>query len=68
MATRKLKLPDGGSMEIPLPVGFGDAISAFGASTEAGRTTMYVVGTIAGAMAGFLIVLVASKISEAVER
>jgi hypothetical protein len=65
MATRTLKLPDGGTMDLPLPAGFGDA--GFGLSTEAGRTTMYVVGAVAGAVAGFLIVLVASKIAEAVE-
>jgi hypothetical protein len=65
MATRKLKLPDGGTMDLPLPAGFGD--SGLAAATEAGRTTMYVVGAVAGAVAGFLIVLVASKIAEAVE-
>jgi hypothetical protein len=66
MATRKLKLPDGGTMDLQIPAGFGDASLA--ASTEAGRTTMYVVGAVAGAVAGFLIVLVASKIADAVER
>jgi len=65
MAMRKLKLPDGGSMDIPLPAGFGD--SELAASTQAGRTTMYVVGTVAGAVAGFLIILVASQISDAIE-
>lgn len=65
MAMRKLKLPDGGTMDLPLPAGFGDA--GFGAATQAGRTTMYVVGAVAGAVAGFLIVLVASQIADAVE-
>lgn len=65
MAMRKLKLPDGGTMDLALPAGFGDA--DLSATTEAGRTTMYVVGAVAGAVAGFLIVLAASKIAAAVE-
>jgi hypothetical protein len=66
MATRALKLPDGGTMDLDLPAGFGGA--GLAASTDAGRTTMYVVGTVAGAVAGFLIVLLATKIADAVER
>jgi hypothetical protein len=66
MATRKLKLPDGGTMDLPLPAGFGDSTD-LAASTEAGRSTMYVVGAVTGAIAGFLIVLAASKIAEAIE-
>ena len=67
MATRKLKLPDGGTMDLALPNGFGDA-QALGATTSAGKTTMYVVGAAAGAVAGFLIVLAATYLADLVEK
>ena len=66
MATRKLKLPDGGTMDLAIPAGFGDA-GALG-TTEAGRMTMYLLGGALGAVAGFLIVYTVAKVAEAVER
>jgi hypothetical protein len=65
MPSRKLKLPDGGMMDLAIPAGFGDP--GLG-TTEAGKMTMYLIGGALGAVAGFLIVLAATKISEAVER
>ena len=65
MKMKKLKLPDGGSFDLQMPAGFGDSI---GATTDTGRTTTYIVGTIAGAVAGFLIIYAAEKITAAVER
>jgi hypothetical protein len=65
MATRKLKLPDGGSMDLAIPEGFGDADLGL---TPAGRTTMYLIGAALGAVAGFLIVLAATKLADAVEK
>lgn len=66
MKTKKLKLPDGGSFDLQMPAGFGD--SSLGATTSMGRTSMYVVGAVGGAVAGFLIVYLATKIAEAIER
>lgn len=66
MASRTLKLPDGGTMEMPVPEGFGN--SSLGVATDASRTTMYVVGTIAGAVAGFLIIFVATTLANAVDK
>jgi hypothetical protein len=65
MPSRKLKLPDGGTMDLQIPVGFGDP-SALG-TTTAGRTTMYLVGAAFGAVAGFLIVYAAVSINDAIE-
>jgi hypothetical protein len=66
MPTRKLKMPDGGTMDLAIPAGFGDP-DVFG-TTEAGRMTMYLIGGALGAVAGFLIVYAATKIADAVER
>jgi hypothetical protein len=66
MAMRKLKLPDGGAMQLELPNGFGDA--GLGATTSAGDMTAYLVGAAFGAVAGFLIVYAATKIARAVEQ
>lgn len=65
MPTRKLKFPDGGSMDLAIPEGFGSADLGL---TQGGKTTMYLIGGALGAVAGFLIVLVATRIAEAVER
>lgn len=65
MKTKKLKLPDGGNFDLQVPDGFGGAL---GAATPAGRTVMYVVGAVGGAVAGMLIVYLARTFSEAVER
>lgn len=67
MKTKKLKLPDGGTFDLQMPSSFGDS-RALGAATAMGRTSMYVVGAVGGAVAGFLIVYAAMKISEAIER
>ncbi len=67
MKTKKLKLPDGGTFDLQMPASFGDS-RALGAATSMGRTSMYVVGAVGGAVAGFLIVYLATKISEAIER
>jgi hypothetical protein len=67
MKTKKLKLPDGGTFDLQMPAGFGDS-RAFGAPTPMGRTSMYVVGAVGGAVAGFLIVYAATQIAEAIER
>jgi hypothetical protein len=53
-------------MEMPVPEGFGN--SSLGVATDASRTTMYVVGTIAGAVAGFLIIFVATTLANAVDK
>jgi hypothetical protein len=66
MRTKKLKLPDGGTFNLPVPEEFGDA--GLTAATPTGRTTMYVVGAVGGAVAGVLIVYLASAISAAIER
>lgn len=66
MKTKKLKLPDGGSFDLEIPDGFGSA--SLGETTRAGRNTMLIVGTVAGAMAGFLIVLAALSIGNAIEQ
>ena len=66
MATRRLKLPDGGAMQLELPNGFGDA-GYLGATTSAGDMTAYLIGAAFGAVAGFVIVYAATKISRAVE-
>lgn len=65
MKMKKLKLPDGGTFDLQMPASFGDSI---GAATPMGRTSMYVVGAVGGAVAGFLIVYTAMKIAEAIER
>lgn len=67
MKTKKLKLPDGGTFNLQMPEEFGDAGLA-AAPTSTGQTAMYVVGAVGGAVAGFLIVYVATKISAAIER
>jgi hypothetical protein len=67
MKTKKLKLPDGGSFDLEIPDGFGGPPN-LGTTTQAGKKTMLVVGTIAGAMAGFLIVLVAMQFGTAIEK
>lgn len=66
MKMKKLKLPDGGTFDLQTPSSFGD--SNFGAATSTGRTSMFVVGAVGGAVAGLLIVYLATKISEAIER
>jgi len=66
MRTKKLKLPDGGTFNLPVPEAFGDA--GLAAATPTGRTTMYVVGAIGGTVAGILIVYLANTISAAIER
>jgi hypothetical protein len=63
MAMRKLKMPDGGTMDLPVPDGFGGALG----TTESGKWTMYIVGAALGAVAGFLIVYAATEIVEAIE-
>jgi hypothetical protein len=66
MKIKKLKLPGGGSFDLQMPADFGDA--GFGATTSMGRTSMYIVGAAGGAVAGVLIIYVATKIAEAIER
>jgi hypothetical protein len=66
MKTKKLKLPGGGTFDLQMPADFGD--SEIGAATSMGRTSMYVVGAVGGAVAGFLIVYAATKIANAIER
>lgn len=65
MKTKKLKLPGGRTFDLQMPAAFGDSI---GAATPMGKTSMYVVGAVGGAVVGVLIVLVATKIAEAIER
>jgi len=65
MKTKKLKLPGGGTFDLQMPADFGD--SEIGAATSMGRTSMYVVGAVGGAVAGFLIVYAATKIANAIE-
>ena len=65
MKMKKLKLPDGGTFDLQMPASFGNSLSA---ATSMGRTSMYVVGAVGGAVAGFLIVYAATKIAEAIER
>lgn len=66
MKTKKLKLPGGGTFDLQMPADFGD--SEIGAATPLGRTSMYVVGAVGGAVAGLLIVYTANKIAAAIER
>jgi len=67
MKTKKLKLPGGGNFDLQMPADFGD--SGLGAATTSlGNTTMYIVGAVGGAVAGFLIIYAATKLSAAVER
>jgi hypothetical protein len=64
MASRKLKMPDGGNMDLPVPDGFGGGLLGV---TASGKWTMYIVGAALGAVAGFLIVYAATEINEAIE-
>lgn len=66
MKTKKLKLPDGGTFDLQMPASFGD--SDLGATTTTGRTSMYVIGAVGGAIAGVLIIYLATSISAAIER
>jgi len=67
MRTKKLKLPDGGTFNLPVPDAFGDSDLA-ASTTPTGRTAMYVIGAVGGAVAGVLIIYLATKITEAIER
>jgi hypothetical protein len=64
MPMRKLKLPDGGTMDLSVPEGFGSAELGL---TPASKSTMYVAGAAFGAVAGFLVVYLAVMIGEAIE-
>jgi hypothetical protein len=66
MATRKLKLPDGETMDLAIPEGFGNAEEL--GLTPASKSTMYLIGAAFGAVAGFVIVYLATRIGEAIER
>jgi hypothetical protein len=68
MRTKKLKLPDGGTFNLPVPDAFGDASTGLMAAMPTSRTAMYVVGAVGGAVAGVLLIFIASKISDAIER
>jgi hypothetical protein len=68
MRTKKLKLPDGGTFNLPVPDEFGNAGTGLMAAMPTSRTAMYVVGAVGGAVAGVLLILIASKISDAIER
>jgi hypothetical protein len=64
MPMRKLKLPDGGTMDLSVPEGFGGAELGL---TPSSKATMYVAGAAFGAVAGFLITYLAVMIGEAIE-
>jgi hypothetical protein len=66
MKTKKLQLPDGSTFDLQMPADFGE--SDIGTATPMGQTSMYVVGAVGGAVAGFLIVYAATKIAQAIER
>ncbi len=66
MSTRKLKLPDGGTMDLAIPAGFGDPGEM--GLTSSSKSTMYLIGAAFGAVAGFVIVYLATSIGEAIER
>jgi hypothetical protein len=68
MAKRRLKLPDGGTMDLSVPEGFGAPEPVGLGITTSGRTIMYLVGAAFGAVAGFLIVYAAVSINDAIER
>lgn len=66
MKTKKLKLPDGGTFDLPVPAGFGE--SSLIVSTQTGRTARYIVGAVGGAVTGVLIIYLAEKIAALIER
>ena len=61
MTKRKLKLPDGGTLDLPIPNGFGAPIFALNDAINP-RTRLWLVYAI-GAVAGILTVWISRKIT-----
>jgi hypothetical protein len=62
MTKRKLKLPDGGTLDLPIPSGFGAPILALNDASTSPRKRIWLVYAL-GALTGILTVWLSRKIN-----